>query len=40
MCKELGGGTAAEFLELLCQFACNAKLPVGHYLNARFERFD
>ena len=28
VCQEFGSGAATEFLEFLCQFACNAKLAL------------
>src|SRR5262245_23703350 len=40
MCKQLTGGPPTEFFEFLCQFACHAKLPLGHDFIASGERFQ
>jgi hypothetical protein len=39
MCQEFGSGAATEFLEFLCQFACDAKSALGHDLEANGKRF-
>src|SRR6266478_2507889 len=39
MSQQFGSGAATEFLEFLCQFACNAKLALWHDVEARGKRF-
>src|SRR6266550_142857 len=39
MRQEFGSGAATEFLEFLCQFACNAKLALWYGVEASGKRF-
>ncbi len=39
MSQQFGSGAATEFLEFLCQFACNAKLALWHGVEASGKRF-